>query len=187
MTNTEMATILAPLEAAFQKHIPEDMGVLYYEVLGQLDPAAVKAAVLRYIYTNESQFLPAPALLLRYADEAAHGVEMAADEAIKLVWDAVRKHHGYDTDCHRAACADLGPKIWDAMKAAGGYQRFCDCESGDKASLTAQFRDAWNANVRREEQSRRLPAALVPRVNGPNHQLRIEATGTPRLVAQGVD
>lgn len=172
MTNTQMATLLAPLEAAFQKHIPEDMGLLYYEVLGQLDPAAVKAAVLRYIYTNEDQFLPAPALLLRYSDEFTHGVEMTSDQAVGLIWQAIKKHAGWDMDSVRAAYADLGPKVSAAMDAAGGYQRFQECTSGEKGALIAQFRQAWDAQVRRDEELRRLPSAVFPQL-GAARQHRI--------------
>lgn len=183
MTLDEMCRALAPIALACQKEIDEHHGMVFYGVLKGVSLEHFDAAVSRYLFTAKDQFLPMPGLLLQYADEAAHGVEMTADQAIGLVWHAVKKHQGYDADCHRAAYADLGPKIVAAMKAAGGYQRFCDCESGDKSSLTAQFREAWNASVRREEQYRRLPTALLPRVNGPATHAAIEHSA-PALIEQ---
>lgn len=185
INQNELSRILAPVSLACQKAISKEHAGIYHEVLSGLDQESLAIAVSRFLSEAADTSLPMPGLLLRYADEAANGVELTADQAVDLVWKAIRKHKSYDMDCVRAAYADLGPKISAAMDAAGGYQRFCDCSSGDKGTLIAQFREAWNANVRREEQARRLPAALVPRLNGAEVQLRIETPTTPRLVAQG--
>lgn len=184
MTRDEFVKATLPLAAAFDKPLSRERLELMFLALQNFDVEAVKVAVNRSILTHEFPSHPPIALLLRYADEAANGIEMTADQAVTLIWQAVRKHRGYDVECHRKAYADLGPKIGAAMDAAGGYQRFCDCDSGEKGTLVAQFREAWNSQVRREEQSRRLPAALVPRLNDSTGQPRIETPATPRLVAQ---
>lgn len=186
MTREEFAEALLPLHAAFDNFpMAPACQEMMWEALKGFATEHVAAAVLRAVFTHEHQSHPSVAILLRYADEAANGIEMTADQAVSLIWQAIKKHRGYDVECYRKAYADLGPKIGAAMDAAGGYQRFCDCTSDDKGTLVAQFRQAWDAHVRREEQQRRLPAALVPRVNGPTHQPRIETPATPRLVAQG--
>jgi hypothetical protein len=185
MTDDEFDAATLPLAAAF----PFPMAPAWLRLLRQsvrhFSAEHFTTAVNRAVLTHEHPSHPPIATLVRYADEAANGVEMTADQAVSLIWQAIRKHRGYDVECHRKAYADLGPKIGAAMDAAGGYQRFCDCTSDDKGTLVAQFRQAWDAQVRRDEQQRRLPAALVPRVNGPTHQPRIETPATPRLVAQG--
>lgn len=187
MTRDEFVRCLYPLEVVSGSPVSVEQAKVYYAVLGHLEPAMLETAVARHLRMSTERFLPAPGLLLQYADEAAHGIEMTADQAVDLVWKAVRKHGTFSTDDIRAAQDELGPKITAAMKAAGGYMRFADCSSGDKGTLIAQFREAWNANVRREEQQRRLPAALVPRMNGPEVH-RLESTpATPRLVAHGAN
>lgn len=185
MTKEEFAEVTLPLAAGFPFPMAPAWLKLLMEAVKHFDAEHVRVAVLRAVMTHEHQSHPPIATIIRYADEAANGVEMTADQAIGLVWAAVKKHQGHDADCHRAAYADLGPKVVAVMKAAGGYQRFCDCKSADKGTLTAQFREAWNATIRRQEQHRRLPAALVPRVNGP--LAAIGHSTSVALIEQGGD
>lgn len=187
MTRSEFAEATLPLAAAFDRPMTPERLELLWAALKHFEVEHVRAAVNRSILTHEFNAHPPVALLLRFADEAAHGIELTADQAVDLIWKSIRKHAGWDMDSIRAAHADLGPKIVAAMNAAGGYGRFQECSSSEKGTLIAQFREAWNANVRRDEQARRLPAATLPRVNGPEVH-RLESTPvTPRLVAQGAN
>jgi len=187
MTKEEFANVTLPLAAAFPFPMAPAWLKLLWETLKHFDTAHVKTAVDRAVLTHEHPSHPPIATLLRYADEAANGIEMTAEKAVTLVWQAVRKHGDGTVDGKRKAREELGPRIMQSVDACGGFGRFADCGADGKGTLVAQFRQAWDQQVRRDEQARRLPAVLLPRVNGQEHQLRIEVSGTPRLVAQGAN
>lgn len=187
MDRVEFGKTMLSLAAAFDRELTRERIEIDFKAYGHFPDDAVKAAVARAILEHAYPTLPPTALLLRFADESIHGAEMTFDQALTLVWSACREFGDGSAQGKRDARAKLGPKIMQAVDACGGFGRFSDTGADGKGTLIAQFRSSWEGRVKREEQERRLPAALLPRPSDATHQPRIETPATPRLVAQGVN
>lgn len=168
MTYDEFLAGLTLLEVAADVVAGDEQRKVYFSTLRDLEPKAWESAVSRCLAELEFKHIPMPGLLRRYADEADHGLDMTADEAFSVLRSAFATCPADDPQKARQA---LGVDVWEIVQSIGGW--FDCCQSEDRGTLFAQFRDAWNSRVRRQQAQRRLPGGLKPRLN-PAHAALLE-------------
>ncbi|MGD9855475.1 MAG: hypothetical protein AB7U20_11065 [Planctomycetaceae bacterium] len=159
MTRHEFTPCLAVLSAATGHAFTTEQATVWFDLLGDLDVAALQAAVKRVLMEREYPGLPPLGQIRRYATEATHGTSVTAERAFARVHEAISRY-GYPDPA--GARQSLGPEIWAVMQGIGGWDRICDSPIDQRSALFAQFRDGWIRQEGRRANQLRLPAALRP-------------------------
>lgn len=124
MTKKEMAVILATLKEAFRDfQITENKANLWYELLGDLDFQATKAAVAKLILT--ATFPPSIAEIRKTVVEVTGPRVLTGAEALEEVTRAVREYGIYDVE---AAFNSMSPLAKRVVKTVG-WSNICTSES----------------------------------------------------------
>jgi hypothetical protein len=164
MKQSEWVRIVA-LWASLWPHrpLPPESIAAWYQLVADLDGAAVKAGLLAWAADPDRSWPPSSPGELR-------GVvlEPAADwsEAITELATAVRRNGRY------AARPELGPLLDGYVDSVGGWTRLCDRFDPSDPAIRAQFRDYWTAACRRERRDTaaalgRAAMAALPEGSGP--------------------
>lgn len=169
LTDAEWVKCSLFLSAAIGRPIPANQLEAYYDLLNDIPFAALKAACKRAIQEQKDNWLPSVGAIRSHASEVINGqLPQYADE-----WETVRKaiqRFGWPRPVE--GMASLSPLAQHAVKAIGGWMAICDSEN--PSIIGAQFRTAYEAAARREENNRRVSPELRPVITpGP--------TVTPRI------
>ena len=169
LTFPEFQACAAVLIAATGKPMSQATSEVYYELLSDISYEVLKAACKRAIQEQKDNWLPSVGAIRSFASEAINGqLPQYADE-----WETVRKavsRFGWPRPVE--GMASLSPLARKAVHALGGWLVLCD--SDQPTILAAQFRGAYEAAARREENNRRISPELRPVITpGP--------TMTPRI------
>ncbi|MGD9857313.1 MAG: hypothetical protein AB7U20_20415 [Planctomycetaceae bacterium] len=159
MTRAEFTPCLAVLSAATGHAFTADQATVWFDLMRDLDVAALQAAVKRVLLEREYPGLPPLGQIRRYATEATHGTSVSAVRAFARVHEAISQFGYLDP---AGARKYLGPEIWAVVQGIAGWDRICDSPIDQRASLFAQFRDGWNRQEDRRANQLRLPEALRP-------------------------
>lgn len=154
MTRTEFGPILAYLGAACGKSVSVEQAEVYFDLLGDLPVAALRAAARLAVLESQYPTLPPPGTLRQLALEAlAVETVPAPAEALVLVTRVLRAP-GYQLT---AALKALPEPVRHAAEAFG-WSRLR--ESTNWTATAAQFRDFYAALAGRARRERLLPAPL---------------------------
>lgn len=173
MTKEEFLKVIAPLAAVCTAdELTADKLNVWYMVLGDIDAATLRAAVLHVLATHESNFLPPPAVIRRAAGEMAiqaRGLPSsyeAYDMAVKAVqsWGRARR-------------PDLPEIVMRAIDGIGGWVHFCNSENPE--ALRSRFVSAYEQYKHRAETEVRA----LPAVNRHIAQLAAKLTDVKQLEA----
>lgn len=184
MTRDELLAGMAILEAATDKAFTDAQVTVWFDLLGDLNGQHFLAAVKRALLESEFPGLPPIGRIRRYATEAAVGVPESPEAMFERVRAAISQH-GY---CDPVGASKLlGPTLWSVIQGIGGWERICDSPIDQRATLFAQFRDAWNRAAERAATNARLPEDSRPKLMdlGPvNASLKrlAESLGVPHAV-----
>jgi len=142
---------------------------VYYELLCDISGDVLMAACKRAIQEQRDNWLPSVGAIRSFASEIINGqLPQYADE-----WETVRKaiqRFGWPRPVE--GMASLSPLAQHAVKAIGGWMAICDSEN--PSIIGAQFRTAYEAAAKREDNNRRISPELRPVITpGP--------TVTPRI------
>ena len=157
------------LIAATGRPMNEKTADVYFDLLSDIPLEVLKAACKRAIQEQRDSWLPSVGLIRSFASEAINGqLPQYGDE-----WETVRKavsRFGWPRPVE--GMASLSPLAQHAIRAIGGWMTVCDSEN---PSITgAQFRTAYEAAAKREDNNRRISPELRPVITaGP--------TMTPRI------
>ena len=169
LSRGEFATCAAYLTAGCGRQMGKEQMEVYYDALNDISFPVLKACCKRAIQEHKDSWLPSVGAIRSFASEAINGqLPQYSDE-----WEAVRKaisRFGWPRPID--GMASLSPLTQHAVKAIGGWRVVCESEN---ASITgAQFRAAYEAAAKREDNNRRISAELRPVItSGP--------TMTPRI------
>ena len=158
MTKAEFVKCLAVLSAGTGRTLGDSTIDVWFDCLKDLPGKSVQTAVKRWLMESETSNTPAVGLIRRFAIEAVHGEPIPAEEAFKKVRTII-SHFGHDS---KTARKHLGPAIWSVLEGIGGYMRVCESKPEERATLFAQFRDAWVRHSTAESRTLRLPADVRP-------------------------
>lgn len=171
MTETEFAKIFVMLGVAYpHQETTEQTAKLYYELLKDFDVPTLRAAVLKAIAENETNWMPSIGMIRKRASEmmaAAAGLPMPY-EAYELALAAVR-NFGH------ARKPDLPEIVWRTILGIGGWREFCMSENPE--STRARFIECYGQYKGRADSEQ----AALPAVNQHIAQLAAQMTGHRRL------
>lgn len=162
MTKREFLVCAAVLEAGVGKPFTPEQADVWFELFQDMPAEAFRDAVKRCLLESEYPGLPAVGKVRRYCTEAMVGIP----ETPEAVFERVRKAvsvFGYPDPL--GAMNALGPAVWSVIQGIGGWERICDNPVDQRATLFAQFRDAWKVAAERAATQARLPEDLRPRVS----------------------
>lgn len=161
MTKREFLTCAAVLEAGVGKPFTPDQADVWFELFQDIPGDVFRDAVKRCLLESEYPGLPAIGKVRRYCSEAIVGIP----ETPETVFEKVRKGVSQFGYCDpRGAAAFLGPQIWSVVQGIGGWERICDSPVEQRATLFAQFRDAWRVAAERAATQAKLPEDLRPAI-----------------------
>lgn len=163
MTRKQLLAAMALIEKAHGKNLTEDQVGVYFELLGDLDAEHFVCAVKAHLMENEFPGIPTVGRLRALASRFRDGSRVAPEEAFQEIHKAIVRF-GYMRPMEAEKA--LGAEIWSVIEGVGGWQRFCDSPVDQRASLFAQFRDAWNGAQDRIERVARLSDDLRSRLVG---------------------
>lgn len=163
LTPEEWAVCSSLLSAGIGRAIPANQLQVYYDLLTDIPLATLKGACMRALQEQKDNWLPSVGLIRSLASEVGNGLlPNWADE-----WDHVRmlvRSCGYmrKGDAMRA----MSPVTQQAVKGVG-WESICDSEN--IAIQAAQFRMAYEAAAKREQDMRRISPELRPAIEyGPS-------------------
>ena len=149
MNKQEILKAVAPLQLAFKGNLDDARMRLYVEMLSDIPPQILEAAVKKLIMTNK--FLPSIAEIRETAygikdtisNTAAPDESEAWGEVIKAIWSV--GYYGKPTFSHEA--------ITTAVNNIG-WQDICTTPNEGTNTLRSQFRRAYQLAAQRQKDNR---------------------------------
>lgn len=158
MTRDETKTILAMMSTVYPLHLMAavtEMTVnVWAQMLGDLEYKPVQAATAAWIATEH--YPPTIADIRERVTEAALPPVSPPETAWKLINAAVTR---YGRNWPDKARVMIGEDIWRTV-ARFGWSHFCDMDMTHEATQFAQFREAYNAGIKRERVAAQIPASV---------------------------
>jgi len=153
MTKKEMTVILATLKEAYKDfQVTENKINLWYELLGDFDFKATKAAVMKLILTNT--FPPAISEIRKAVVEVTQPKVLNSMEALEEVTQAVREYGSYDVE---SALNSMNPLTKRTVKTMG-WNNICFSESPEV--WRGEFLKIYSQLQKRVEEDNLLPEGL---------------------------
>lgn len=154
MTREETKKMLAVISVNYGEKLfyvtPEKVN-LWAQLLSDLEYMEVQGAIKNWIMTEK--FPPTVADIRgAIADKVLRGIP-AADEAWGILMNNVREYGPYKK---RQGIEALPEDIRDIVER-WGYNYYCMFDESQSATVYAQFRDAYNATIRRKKRNAQLP------------------------------
>lgn len=158
MNRKEFAAALAVLEAGVGQSLTAEQAEVWFDVLKDLPPDALKTAVRRYLSQSEYPGLPPVGKLRKLAVEAVNGLPLTAAEAWERVRYAIRRWGFYGPAEAFRSFDDLTRRAVQAI----GWETLCN--STGISIEAGQFRRIYESLAERRTQLERLPADVRPRI-----------------------
>ena len=170
------AKLMAGLSSSTNKKYSADEIEFWFKAFSDLSPEFVEAGFQRFVLTGDDW--PSIAKIRRLALEQASGRHLTAGEAFSEVLTAVRLF-GRNQKPEAFATFDQITQL--TVEQCGGWNWFCELNSDNRTTISAQFERRYNAIVERVVESRCLPEPLRPRsIAGSHESVRLlsESMGT---------
>lgn len=161
-TREEFAKVVAYLSAAVNKPMAREQAEVYYELLRDLPPEALKAAAKAAVAESRYPTIPTVGTLRELALESEGPVQATWAEAWGATMEAVER---YGCGRRGEGLASLPPVARRTAEAIG-WRALCDARRSEADTLRAQFRDAYGAVAEREARCRLLPPLLREQLLG---------------------
>jgi len=124
--------------------------------LGDYDTNSVYAAYELHL-ARSPKFAPGWQDIVQIMSEIKCGLVESADEAWARAMKAIHLYGWYKT---RESIAYMGERVWSAVQVIG-WEALCLMTLEQKPFIFAQFRDAYNNQVRRERERAMLPQSVT--------------------------
>jgi hypothetical protein len=183
VTKREFLICAAVLEAGAGKPIGQDQADVWFEMFQDIPADVFRDAVKRCLLESEYPGLPAIGKVRRYCSERMVGIPETPETVFELVRKAVSRF-GYCDPL--GAAAELGPAVWSVVQGIGGWERVCDNPVDQRATLFAQFRDAWKAAAERAATQAKLPEELRPAIADSRAQATVKAVAARLAIAADI-
>ena len=159
MTREETKRVLASISAVYPPNLmPQvtDATVnIWSQLMADLSFLEVQTVVAAWLSTNK---YPPTIHDIRERIVKAKSPEMqSADEAWARAMKAIHLYGWYKT---RESIAYMGERVWSAVQVIG-WEALCLMTLEQKPFIFAQFRDAYNNQVKREMERAMLPQAVT--------------------------
>lgn len=153
----EFLTAVREVEIACGKEIPLRLAQLWWKHLNDLPLGSVIGAIDWTISERKFHGLPMVGEIRSKAVELMQGPKMTPEEAFSLCRKVASR---YGLMQATEARETLGEQVWKALDGIGGWKRFCDSPVDERAALYAQFRDAWQRQLERDQSLAIMPKRL---------------------------
>lgn len=156
MTKAEFGAILAYLSAAVGKPVTDQQAEVYFDLLGDLPAAVLRAAAQQALLESQYPTLPPVGQLRKLATAALEGRDRIPTAA--EAWECARRavvRFGY---CREAeGLASVSGLVRRTLECLGWV---AVCDSTEPEIVRAQFVRAYESLASREHRERLLPAAV---------------------------
>lgn len=178
MTVVETAELIAILREYYPRDVEStDIKAkvkAWHLILRDWDYELVKAAALAFVVSDTKGFMPAPGQILDKIGMLAEASAPPADEAWRLVSDAV-------TRCDRFNPLKAYDKLpLEVQKAVGSPQMLVEWGNVDPQSfqtvIASNFRRSYDARRRREKELAALPESVRQVITGVSERLVLDKT-----------
>jgi len=162
LTKHEFGVALAVLGIGTGETINAKELEIWYQCLQDIPLPTLQSAIMRYLCEGDDW--PSIAKIRKLASAATYGECITFGESFEQMLAAVRKHGFCNAQAARESLDNL---TWRTIQGLGGWEAVCDSQTGQRATLRAQFRMAYESLREREERHRSLPEAVHPRIENP--------------------
>lgn len=178
LTRSEFADLMEPLNAVAADGFSEVKARVYYEALRDLPRESLAFAVVAYLKTAETAFLPMPGTLRKLAAGYSRGQPMSAEIAWGNLLQMVRR---FGAEMAGKAMEEMDSLTREAVRACGGFVALCWMTEDTKGQFRKNFRDAYEKEVKKQSQEELT--GFAPRL--PDDQREMLASEHARIEQDG--
>ena len=171
MTREEVKLILATIAEVFPKNLMTTVTAqtvnIWAQMLDDMDYKRATIALAHWIQTQK--YPPTIADLRELTAVQTTTNQMTAEQAWGKLQDAIRKF-GYTMP--KEAAEYLGEEIWTIVNRFG-YNYFCQMPVDEASTYFAHFRNAYNGEVKKQNEQARLSPSVRIALDGMKQQNRL--------------
>lgn len=171
MTRENVKELLAMMTSVYNKNLMPEVNsftvTAWYGLLGDLDFKMTRTALIKWL--SLERYPPTPSDLRGILVDSQTKDKLTAEQAWRIVLEAISKYGSYS---EVEALLSLPDEVREIVKSFG-WRHYCQMQSSDIPTYFAQFRNAYNAECKKQKERAQIPESVKKILIGMYNQNQI--------------